>query len=595
MTNESTKIFGVPLSDVMKRPSQNRIPTFIKDVMRYLLSLDTISESLFRIETNTKALIERTKMKVDQGEDFDTSTLDPQLAAGLLRLYFKELPEPLLSFHLYQDLLNLLNHAQSPSFVEHVSDLLMTLPKANRDLFEDLLGFLEAISDNNKTKQSSLTTSQLGIAFGPVLFRPGTETIEIPMNAMKSAIIAKFMIENHKQLFKEHSITESELALALLDTEVGPDVLLIGLKEKGSLNEEESLVTFKREVEDAIVILQRRLSAMAAELTSSTNLTAVLGQAQRVREAKRRLFGGESGTHHPPQSLSSYKLPKAPINRSRGNNLVVRSGYESLQGKRKTMEDTHMVIDDFNSVFPSLPPTTQCSFYAVYDGHAGSESATIAGVHLHRFIVADPAFNAGDVATAIRTGIRRTDEFILESARAGGWKDGSTAVFVLLVGSQLYVANLGDSEAVLGRRKRGPEKGYDFVVLSEMHKPTNENEKQRIEAAGGQIFGGRVFGSLAVSRALGDAEYKLPINTANFVSAEPYIAQRDLIEGDEFLIVACDGLWDKITYQDAVDFVGKSTDEGLDPKQTSCLLAREAIDRGSTDNVTVVVVFFKWN
>ena len=89
---------------------------------------------------------------------------------------------------------------------------------------------------------------------------------------------------------------------------------------------------------------------------------------------------------------------------------------------------------------------------------------------------------------------------------------------------------------------------------------------------------------------------KLPISQANFISSEPYIASHALEEDvDQFLVVACDGLWDKLTYQEVVDFVSRSFDSGNDVQQTSALLARESIDRGSSDNVTVIVVALQWN
>lgn len=89
-------------------------------------------------------------------------------------------------------------------------------------------------------------------------------------------------------------------------------------------------------------------------------------------------------------------------------------------------------------------------------------------------------------------------------------KSGSTAVIACIVGNQLFVANAGDSEAILGRQAgTGKKAKVDPVVLTEKHIPTNEQEKQRITAAGGLVVFGRLFGSLAVSRSFGDKDYKV--------------------------------------------------------------------------------------
>src|SRR5690606_2090862 len=77
-------------------------------------------------------------------------------------------------------------------------------------------------------------------------------------------------------------------------------------------------------------------------------------------------------------------------------------------------------------------------------------------------------------------------------------------------------------------------------------------------------------------------------------SAEPYLNVIDLTEDDLFLILACDGLWDRMTYQQAVEFVEGLRREGKSPEEVAKCLTKEALDRNSLDNVSVIVVFFRW-
>lgn len=83
-------------------------------------------------------------------------------------------------------------------------------------------------------------------------------------------------------------------------------------------------------------------------------------------------------------------------------------------------------------------------------------------------------------------------------------------------------------------------------------------------------------GVLAVTRALGDASVK------EFVVGSPYTTQTTLNDGDEFMIVACDGLWDVAEDQDAVDLVRNI----MDPQEASQALLKHALDNFSTDNLS---------
>lgn len=208
------------------------------------------------------------------------------------------------------------------------------------------------------------------------------------------------------------------------------------------------------------------------------------------------------------------------------------------------MEDTHVVLDDVRKEFPEINHFPEiCGYYAVYDGHGGTEVAQLVEKILHKNILLHPAFEKRDIETAIKEGFANTDKQVLERAKDENWHSGTTVVLSMILDNKLYVANAGDSEAVLG--KRNADGTLEPTLLSCKHKPSDTNEKERIKKAGGHVVFGRVMGSLAVARSLGDKDFKYPHNKgeADFVSAEPYIASFDLTPQDEFLIISCDGLW----------------------------------------------------
>lgn len=121
------------------------------------------------------------------------------------------------------------------------------------------------------------------------------------------------------------------------------------------------------------------------------------------------------------------------------------------------------------------------------------------------------------------------------------------------------------------------------MALSEDHRPDRQSEQERIENNGGTVLHmgtWRVEGVLAVTRAIGDKDLK------KCVTAEPFVVEIPLEEGDESLIMASDGLWDFMTNQEVVDEARLHTDPSLAAKA----LVDKAIEKGSKDNVTVCVV-----
>ncbi|KAI9745155.1 MAG: Protein phosphatase 2C 1 [Claussenomyces sp. TS43310] len=140
----------------------------------------------------------------------------------------------------------------------------------------------------------------------------------------------------------------------------------------------------------------------------------------------------------------------------------------------------------------------------------------------------------------------------------------------------LYTANVGDARIVLCRNGKALRLSYD-------HKGSDENEGKRVANAGGLILNNRVNGVLAVTRALGDAYMK------DLVTGHPYTTETVIQpELDEFIILACDGLWDVYSDQEAVDLARSMSD----PIAASKTLVEHALARFSTDNLSCMIVRF---
>ncbi|XP_065077196.1 probable protein phosphatase CG10417 [Ochlerotatus camptorhynchus] len=180
-----------------------------------------------------------------------------------------------------------------------------------------------------------------------------------------------------------------------------------------------------------------------------------------------------------------------------------------------------------------------------------------------------------------------------------GKDSGCTAVVALLHDKELFVANAGDSRCVVCRKGKALEMSID-------HKPEDQVEFDRIQKAGGRVtLDGRVNGGLNLSRAIGDHGYKMNKKLPpeeQMISALPDIKKITICPDDEFMVLACDGIWNFMTSDDVVEFV---QDRIADPtKKLSdiceemfdyCLAPHTKGDGTGCDNMTAIIVQFKPN
>lgn len=286
--------------------------------------------------------------------------------------------------------------------------------------------------------------------------------------------------------------------------------------------------------------------------------------------------------------------PKTEKHNETGNGNGLRYGISSMQGWRVEMEDAHSAII-------GLPGLKDWSFFAVFDGHAGAKVSAYCAESLVEAITANTDFRGtndsntefpedGPTADAVKKGIKTgfldLDDKMRNDLMSIEDKSGSTAICAIVAPKYIYFANCGDSRAVLSRDATTPFSTMD-------HKPIIPAEKERIQNAGGSVMIQRVNGSLAVSRALGDFEYKNVEGKGpceQLVSPEPEIFVEERTETDEFAVLACDGIWDVMSNEELCDFV-RDRMQLSDNLETVC---NEVLDtclyKGSRDNMSIVII-----
>ncbi|XP_008242497.1 PREDICTED: protein phosphatase 2C 56-like [Prunus mume] len=294
------------------------------------------------------------------------------------------------------------------------------------------------------------------------------------------------------------------------------------------------------------------------------------------------------------------------------NNKGVTWGFTSVIGRRREMEDAVAVIPGFMSrtcdhVGGCTAPGSKTSseicpvhFFGVYDGHGGNQVAKFCAERMHEVIAQEWDRETVDGyewqrkwETAFSIGFEKADNELLEEAIAPEMV-GSTAVVAILSGCQIITSNCGDSRAILCR-------GTETIPLTVDQKPDREDELLRIEGGGGKVInwnGARVFGVLAMSRAIGD-RYLRP-----WIIPVPEISFTTRTDEDECLILASDGLWDVMTNEEVGEVarhllrrrrrsISSLTDDIPPAQAVADYLTEIAYGRNSSDNISIIVVDLK--
>ncbi|KAK4733323.1 hypothetical protein R3W88_007584 [Solanum pinnatisectum] len=324
-----------------------------------------------------------------------------------------------------------------------------------------------------------------------------------------------------------------------------------------------------------------------------------------------------------------------------GQHLIGEFSMAVVQANN-LLEDQSQIESGSLSLLDSGPYGT---FAGIYDGHGGPETSRYINDHLFQnlkicnFLVGFAAEQNSMSVDVIRKAFQATEDgFCSVVAKQWPMKPqmaavGSCCLVVVICNGILYVANLGDSRAVLGRLVRATGEVL-AIQLSAEHNACFESVRQELHSMhpdDPQIVVlkhnvWRVKGLIQISRSIGDIYLKKPEYNreplyAKFrlrepfkrpiLSSDPSITVQELEPNDQFLILASDGLWEHLTNQEAVDIVQNSPRSGSARRLVKTALQEAAkkremrysdlkkIDRGVRrhfhDDISVIVVFLDSN
>ena len=337
------------------------------------------------------------------------------------------------------------------------------------------------------------------------------------------------------------------------------------------------------------------------------------------------------------------------------NKHDVYFAVSSMRGRRHTQEDTFVIQTELK-VHGSTSPEEMLpdhALFAVFDGHGTSYASEYVARHFISTFCNQPSFveyssrflerskkcnnklldrNISLLEDAINSTMLTLDGKLLEeivsktnntdmgnsvNENEGVFEysdAGTTAIIVILTPRDILCANLGDSRAILQRSRSGTNDST--ITLSMDHKPYKESEEARIRRAGGVLLGGKIEARLAVSRALGDFDFKHKLSVfraagifirenvsgmddyvtpeSQMVSSVPEITviRREALS-DKFLVIASDGIWDVLSNEKCINLLASIF---VRRGQSIALACEDLLDqcytRGSLDNMTAILIRF---
>ncbi|KAL0923015.1 hypothetical protein M5K25_007057 [Dendrobium thyrsiflorum] len=341
-----------------------------------------------------------------------------------------------------------------------------------------------------------------------------------------------------------------------------------------------SLGIFKREIYaspspttlDSAPTYLSRSSAASVSCSSPVAASNLCGSApllKRKRPTRLDIPMSELPAFEPPVDSDGRREVEAESARY--------SVYCKRGRKRVEMEDRHSAALD-------LCGNPQMAFFGIFDGHGGSKASQFCSENLGDHILEETIIGKEEkrginIEDAVRNGYLRTDaEFLKENV-----KGGTCCVTAVVRNGDLIVSNAGDCRAVMS--SSGAAK-----ALTSDHRPSREDEKDRIESLGGYVDCcrgvWRLQGSLAVSRGIGDSNLK------QWVIAEPETSVIKIEPECEFLILASDGLWEKVSNQEAIDIARPLCMDLQRPSPLSACkkLVNLSVSRGSMDDISVLII-----
>ena len=259
------------------------------------------------------------------------------------------------------------------------------------------------------------------------------------------------------------------------------------------------------------------------------------------------------------------------------------------------------------------------SYFGIFDGHCGITCSEYLKKNLHKVIFNNEFFPSNPIKAIEYSFNKIEEDFYLHNDKS---ESGSCALICLFIDDMCYIANCGDSRAILSNNN-----GKKYRILTNDHNLNNENEKKRIENNGSLIYQEKIPlnqyivneknnvnfinnnniyllgpyrinpGGLSITRSIGDFSSKILSygGIPNTVISTPEIISYKINHNCDFIIMGSDGIFNVLKNMEIVNIICEIKDNKKEYLKSADLIVKNALKRNSTDNLSCIVIFFKNN
>uniref|UniRef100_A0A673WZQ4 Rho GTPase activating protein 12 n=1 Tax=Salmo trutta TaxID=8032 RepID=A0A673WZQ4_SALTR len=194
------QVFGCSLSSLCQRENTS-VPNFVTTCIDHVETTGLSIDGIYRVSGNL-AVIQKLRFAVNHDEQLeleDSKWEDIHVTTGALKMFFRELPEPLFTYDSFNDFINAIKCSDYKQRVNLIKDLIKQLPKPNHDTMQCLFKHLRRVIDHGEANR--MTTQSVAIVFGPTLLRPETETGNIAVHMVYQNQIVELILLEYENIF----------------------------------------------------------------------------------------------------------------------------------------------------------------------------------------------------------------------------------------------------------------------------------------------------------------------------------------------------------------------------------------------------------
>ncbi|KAJ8278055.1 hypothetical protein GJAV_G00083340 [Gymnothorax javanicus] len=194
------QVFGCSLTNLCQRENSS-VPNFVRKCIDHVENTGLTVDGLYRVSGNL-AVIQKLRFAVNHDEKVnleDSKWEDIHVTTGALKMFFRELPEPLFTYSSFNDFVNAIKCPDYKQRVHSIKDLIKQLPKPNHDTMQVLFKHLRKVIDHGESNR--MTTQSVAIVFGPTLLRPEAETGNIAVHMVYQNQIVELILLEYENIF----------------------------------------------------------------------------------------------------------------------------------------------------------------------------------------------------------------------------------------------------------------------------------------------------------------------------------------------------------------------------------------------------------